>query len=289
MKTVLRNERNPSKFRTYHSLGGSGTAVGVDVGATLAKLAIREGSRVRYALLDSESLDLVAGEIFEARPEHVGLTGGGAQALSGLLDAEPVRVNEFAAWGAGMSTILESAGEPGRYVMASVGTGTSVLLADGLSVTRIGGTALGGGTILGLGALLLSTHSFDEITALAQTGERRHVDLRVSDIYRSGEFPLASELTAASFGKLARGDTAPTREDLADALMGLVGENVALICGSLAAAAQVARVVFAGSTLRDNAALRNVLEQVTSAMGRAPVFPPDGEFAGALGALELAS
>jgi type II pantothenate kinase len=286
---VPQNERNPSKFRTYHSLGGSGTAVGVDVGATLAKLAIREGTRVRYALLGSQALERVAGEICKARPGHVGLTGGGAQALSGLLDAEPVRVNEFAAWGAGMSTILESPAEPGRYVMASVGTGTSVLLADGMSVARIGGTALGGGTILGLGALLLSTRSFDEITALARGGERRNVDLRVSDIYRSGEFPLASELTAASFGKLGRDDAAPTREDLADALMGLVGENVALICGGLAAAAQVPRVVYAGSTLRDNVALRAILAQVTAAMGREPVFPPNGEFAGALGALELAS
>ena len=263
--------------------------MGADVGATLAKLAIRADGAVRYELLASDALDRVATELQQARPDRVGLTGGGALPLSRLLPAESVQVNEFAAWGAGMDTILEDPDGPERYVMASVGTGTSVLLVDGMSVNRIGGTALGGGTILGLGALLLRTRDFDEITALARKGERSHVDLRVSDIYRAGEFPLASELTAASFGKLARAEGTPTREDLASATMGLVGENVALICGGLAAAAQAPRVIYAGSTLRGNEVLRAILSQVTGAMGRRPVFPHDGEFAGALGALKLAA
>jgi len=111
------------------------------------------------------------------------------------------------------------------------------------------------------------------------------------DIYRAGEFPLAGDLTASSFAKLARADcaSAPRRQDLAAALMGLVGENVALICGGLAAAAQVPRVLYAGSTLRDNPALCGVIAVVTSALGRTPVFPEHGEFAGAVGALRLAT
>jgi type II pantothenate kinase len=117
------------------------------------------------------------------------------------------------------------------------------------------------------------------------------VDLLVSDIYRAGEIPLAGELTAANFGRLALAEAgeAPSREDLAHALMGLVGENVALVCGGLAAAAQVNRVVFGGSTLRGNPALVEVLDTITRALGRTPVFLREGEFAGALGALLLAA
>ena len=44
----------------------------------------------------------------------------------------------------------------------------------------------------GLGALLLGTKSFAELVELAAAGDRRSVDLLVSDIYRrAGEIPLA--------------------------------------------------------------------------------------------------
>lgn len=262
------------------------------MGATLAKLALRDArGSLRYALHPSHGLDEVARAIRRARPIRIGLTGGGAESLLRLLDGDATRVNEFAAWRSGMAEVLGLAQDPPvpRYLVASLGTGTSVLLADGLSVSRIGGTALGGGTVLGLGAMLVGTADFAAIVALAAQGSRREVDLLVSDIYRAGEIALAADLTASSFAKLARPDPArpPGREDLAAAIMGLVGENVALICGGLAALAQVQRVIYAGSTLRDNSTLRDVIARVTSAMGRTPVFPAHGEFAGALGALLL--
>jgi pantothenate kinase len=70
--------------------------------------------------------------------------------------------------------------------------------------------------------------------------------------------------------------------------MGLVGENIALICGGLAAATQVTRIVFGGSTLRANPTLVDVLREITRALGREPTFLSHGEHAGALGALLLA-
>jgi type II pantothenate kinase len=160
-----------------------------------------------------------------------------------------------------------------------------------MAVTRVGGTALGGGTMLGLGALLTGCGDFASLAALAARGARREVDLLVSDIYRAGEIPLAGDLTASNFGRLARSarDHRPEPADLANALMGLVGENVALLCGAAAVAAQVRRVVFAGSTLRQNPAFEAVLQRITGALGREPSVLPDGEFAGAVGALLLAT
>jgi hypothetical protein len=70
--------------------------------------------------------------------------------------------------------------------------------------------------------------------------------------------------------------------------MGLVGENVALICGHLAGLAGVACVVYGGSTLCDNPALADVLRLVTAAVGRRALLLEQGAHAGALGALELA-
>ena len=192
--------------------------------------------------------------------------------------------------GAGAARLLgASLPADGRYLLVSLGTGTSVLLVEGDTVLRVGGTALGGGTLMGLAAAILHEVDFHELCSLAEQGSRSHVDLMVSDIYDLGEIALPSDLTAASFAKLARGtNEPPARADLAAAIVGLVAENVALICNGLAVSSQARSIVFCGSTLRGNPALASVLTSLTQGIGHDAVMLPDGEFGGALGALELA-
>ena len=60
----------------------------------------------------------------------------------------------------------------------------------GRQVARVGGTALGGGTLRGLGRLLLGTDDHERLVALAATGDRRRVDLLVGDLYRPGGIAL---------------------------------------------------------------------------------------------------
>ena len=280
--------------------GGSNehtSAVGVDVGATLAKVAVRRpDGEVRFAFEPAAALGVVAELVEAPGPTRVGITGAGAAEFGRLLRLDSTTVNEFAAWGAGATELLRRLGSvpDERYLLVSVGTGTSVMLADGMAVQRIGGTALGGGTLVGLGAALLGAKSFEELAALAGGGDRRRIDLLVSDIYRPGEIALAGDLTAANLGKLASfmdegGARHPSyRADLADALMGLVGENVALVCAGLGGALQVRRIVFGGSPLRENPALTDIVGGIARATGAQVTFLPDGEFAGALGALLLA-
>src|SRR5262249_19094699 len=142
-------------------------------------------------------------------------------------------VGEFEAWAAGARALLGREPPP-RFLVVSVGTGTSAILVEPGGATRVGGTALGGGVIVGLGAALCGERDFDEIAAVAQGGDRRRVDLLVSDIYTEGEFLLPGDINAASFAKLAREGSRPAAADLAHGIMGLVGENVGLICGGLA-------------------------------------------------------
>lgn len=267
--------------------------MGADVGATLAKLAIRASNGgVEFRLIPVDAIERVAREVESSGPDRVGLTGAGAPELAAALKLDTARIGEFEAWGAGAAAMLQRAGRTAgeRYLLVSLGTGTSAMLVDRGVVTRVGGTALGGGTVVGLGAALTGTSSFAALSALAREGDRRRVDLLVSDIYRSGESPLPGDLTASSFAKLARrADDGPAPRDLAHAVMGLVGENVGLICGSLAAAARATSIVFGGTTLRGNAALVEILSGLGAALGREVIFLPEGEFTGALGALELVS
>ena len=85
--------------------------------------------------------------------------------------------------------------------------------------------------------------SFDELAELAGRGDRRNVDLLVGDINPEGGISLHPDLNASSFAKLASRDPA----DLAHALMGLVGENVGIICTVIAQSAGIRAVVFGGN------------------------------------------
>ncbi len=263
--------------------------IGVDVGSSLTKLAFRGGSgAVRYELLGRGAYDQVVETVQKLQPQVLGLTGGGAAQLASRLDGRAVQVNEFTAWGTGANHLLSRRQKTDTYLLVSLGTGTSVMLVDHQDVRRLGGTALGGGTILGLGAALLQQSSFADTCALAAQGSRDSVDLLVRDIYSDPDRPLQGDLTAASFGRMARQDNSPPREDMAAAIMRLVGENVTLIAGGHARHLGLDRLVFGGSTLRNNPALQAVLTEVSSLLGLKAYFLTNGEFAGALGALASA-
>ncbi len=263
--------------------------LGVDLGATLCKLALPSAGGVRTAQLPAGDLAAIKRHVREWEPERVAATGGGSTRLQMELEGVPVeKVPEFKAWARGAPILAERGGEklPDRYLLVSLGTGTSVLFVSVEGVTRVGGSALGGGTLLGLGKLLLGVDSFSELTALADRGDRRGVDLLVGDIYSGpGDSPLPRDLNAAHFAKL----DSKRPEDIATALMGLVGENIALICGELTRAHKAELVVYCGSTFATNRALEAILEEVTGFYGCEARFLEQGAYCGAVGAAALAA
>ena len=281
------------------------TGIGVDAGATLLKLvvdgaAVEAGAAPELRFFPTTELDRCVEAIRAAGRSRIGLTGGAAPDLAQRLgfanqagaDAF-LQVTELEAWARGADRLLRELGQcaDDPYLLVSLGTGCSAMRVGPESATRVGGTALGGGTILGLGAALVGTREFSELTALAAKGDRRKVDLLVGDIAGGANIPLPRELNAASFAKLACADLHAQAEsrDLAHAIMGMVGENVGIICSGLARNAGVGRIVYGGSTLRDNAPLADVLRLMALASGLDPVILPNGEFTGALGALEIAA
>lgn len=265
---------------------GVGAQIGVDVGSSLTKIAVQQPSgQVRYQLLRRGQPSEIVRAVRGVKASSVGLTGGGAALLASQLGQPAVAVNEFTAWGTGANRLMPQT-EP--YLLVSLGTGTSVMLVEEKEVRRMGGTALGGGTILGLGAALLGGVDFAATCALAAQGSRDSVDLLVRDIYPDTDSPINGNLTAAAFGRVARHGVVPPAPDVAAGIMRLVGENVALIAGGHAQRLGLTRLVFGGSTLRDNPVLAEVLREVAELLGLQGVILENGEFAGALGALQWA-
>lgn len=254
---------------------------GIDAGATLCKVAFQDGATLHTECFPSSELDRVRAQVDAWKPKRVVATGGGASRFQ-----EFPRVPEFEAWSCGAPLLAAWAGwtltEP--YLLVSLGTGTSILAISDGQYRRAGGTALGGGTIVGLGQLLFEGSNFEEIVELSSRGDRRRVDLLVRDVYTGGELPLPGELTAANFGKLE--SSAP--EDLAHAIMGLIGENVGLLCASAARESGAGSIVYCGSTLRDNPTLETILVGISESFGLRSLVPPAGAYCGALGAAALA-
>ena len=262
-------------------------SAGVDVGASLAKLVLRDPEGLGFRCFPSQNIERAVLEVEQFAPDRVAITGIGAASFAGLLGFDTTQLTEFDAWSAGAAALLARQGLPApeKDLVVSLGTGTSMLLVEAQSGTRLAGTALGGGTLLGLGRQLLGCGDHAELMTLAGQGDRRRVDLCVSDLDPEGHLPLPGHLTASAFGKLARSDARPKPADLAHALVGLVAENVGILARSIAAASQARRIVYGGSTLREPTPLRPIL--VECAFGSEVVFLEQGEYTGAIGALEL--
>ena len=267
-------------------MAADGATVGVDAGATLCKLVLPAPTELRAVKFPSQDITALRACLDAWRPRRVMATGGGASRLARELREIEVRtVPEFDAWARGAPLLAARNGMilPDRYLVAVVGTGTSVLLIEPGGAKRVGGSALGGGTLMGLARLLLGVDSYDAVCALAAKGDRRRVDLLVKDIYPGGEIQLPGDLNAASFAKLDSREPS----DLAHALVGMIGENIGLICGNLARSAGASAVLYCGSTLLHNRGLQEILRWVTAMHGATAHFPEDGAFCGALGALAL--
>ena len=266
---------------------------GVDVGSTLTKYALRPaGAETRFGWLPRDARGELRERLAAARCRLLGATGGGGAQLAREHGDGARAIGEFDAWAEG-SRVLLTAADPqlarSRWLAVSVGTGCSALLVDsGRFVRRAGGTGLGGGTLEGLGALLCGTSDVAALSALAATGDRARIDLLISDVYPEGESPVPQAMSISFFARLAREAGRARREDLALGLLVLVGWNLGCLCGALARAEGVATAVYGGSCLRDSPALVGLLQAATANLGVAAVVPPAGEYAGALGALELA-
>ncbi len=273
-------------------------AVGVDSGATLVKLSLLDPQGgIHLVAWPSPSKARVLALLERLAPARIGLTGCGMREIAAGIGRPTTGLLEFDAWGRGAQRLLAEIGRPLHepYLLVSIGTGTSALRVEGDRVERIGGSALGGGTALGLGLALTGCRSHRDLARLAARGRRGGVDLLISDIYESAEIPLAAEATAASFGKLARqldpihapapGDPPASPEDLAAAIMGLVAENIALLCNAHARQAGVSTIVYGGSTLDENPLLVETVQTLTHVLGQTSLVLPKSGYAGALGAM----
>ena len=111
------------------------------------------------------------------------------------------KVDEFQAIGLGG---LELSGKK-EGLIVSMGTGTAFVRAGKQGIVHIGGSGVGGGTVLGLCGKMCGASSFKTVEELAQTGNLAKVDLNIQDISAAQIPTLPPDTTASNFGKMEDG------------------------------------------------------------------------------------
>lgn len=263
--------------------------IGIDAGGTLVKLALEHQGEIQYRKFDSHQLEQVADWLNNEHGDaRLCMTGGKAAALQALLRHRNIdNIVEFDATCEGVRYLLSASGETlSSFILTNVGTGTSIHYINGQTHLRVGGTGVGGGTIVGLSILLTGVASFEEIVRSARAGRRQNVDLTVGDIYKGAEPPLSGDLTASNFGSIrALTQRATSQPDLLAALIGLVGETVTTASIFAADKHGTSDIVYIGSSFIDNDVLETVIAAYSRFKGTNPIFVHNGEYSGATGAL----
>lgn len=242
---------------------------------------------------DSVRAILLAGGVRLDDLEQLAVTGGRHKLLPERLGrTRVIPLNEVQAIGRGGQAILGLSEAERRQplLVASAGSGTAMIRAQGDDYAHVSGTGVGGGTMLGLARLLLGTLNPQEIGELALAGDRNGADLSLADVITGPIGHLPADATAVNFGRLARpsfhGEV--RREDLAAALVNLVAQTIGLITVNTAHAYGCERIVVIGHML-DMAYFRHILHLVGKYYTTPMILPEAPGCATALGALESLS
>jgi type II pantothenate kinase len=227
---------------------------------------------------------LAAGGVELASLQRLAVTGGRHRMLPPQIEGcALVRVGEIEAIGRGGQALAEGERDDPLLVV-SAGSGTALVAARGAQYAHVTGSGVGGGTLIGLSRLLLHTADPGEIDALALAGDPNGADLSLRDVVNGQIGNLPPDATAVNFGRLARHDFVPGREDVAAALVTLVGQVIAIVAINAAHAQQIERVVVIGHLI-DMPSVRRVLDSVGELYGVRLNLPPEAGHATALGAL----
>lgn len=178
--------------------------------------------------------------------DRVFMTGVGSSYIKrNLYGIDCIRVPEFTCIGRGGLYLsgLDDA------LIVSMGTGTAIVHAskcDGMKY--LGGTGVGGGTLVGLSKLMCGAESIEHIVEIASTGNLANVDLRIKDMTAKDALGgLPGDMTAANFGNVSE---IAEKGDVALGILNMVYEAVAMVSVFAARQAGVKDIVLTGNLTR---------------------------------------
>ena len=272
------------------------TIIGIDVGGSTTKIVGFNKNGDRAELIEplfvraTDAITSVYGAFGKFTMQNnlaledidrVLMTGVGSSFINKPIYSLSCRkVNEFKSVGLG-GLYLSGLDEA---IVVSMGTGTALIhakkTANGTLTEYLGGTGVGGGTLLGLAKKMIGIDNIDHLEQLASEGDLSNIDLRIRDMSSDHSLQINDELTASNFGKLS--DIA-TPNDIALGISNLVAETIAMLAVFAARSFGIKQVVLTGN-LTALPSVTNVFEDLEENFGIRFIIPKNSQFATVIGA-----
>ncbi|MBR6709510.1 MAG: type II pantothenate kinase [Clostridia bacterium] len=270
------------------------TVIGIDVGGSTTKIVgFREDGDKRELLepMFVRATDPITsiygafgkftslGGLSLADIDRVMVTGVGSTYITTpIYGLRCIRVPEFSCVGRG-GIYLSGLDDT---IVVSMGTGTAFIHANRNGLCDyLGGTGVGGGTLVGLSRKMLGMDNIDHIEQLCETGDLSKIDLRVGDMSDKRLFPeLNHDLTASNFGKVS--DLA-NRHDVALGIANMVSETIAMMAIFAARGFSIDNIVLTGN-LTTIKPVRDVFDSLEAHFGIKFTVPQNAQFGTVIGA-----
>ena len=271
--------------------------LGVDIGGSTTKVVLlrASGKASFYALQvrANDQLTALYGAIGHALHEtglaladveKLVLTGVGAALVKENIYGIPTfKVEEFSAIAKGGCMLAGLEPLQQNAMVMSMGTGTAFVEVAAGTARHIGGSGVGGGTLLGLAGKMLGVTNIETLVALAAKGNLANVDLSIGEISTGAVSNLPPEITAANFANI-KPTAAP--EDFALGLFNMVYQTAGMLAVFACRGTGIQKVVATGAVASLPQA-NTMLNEVGALYGLEFVVPENATFATALGAAAL--
>lgn len=131
-------------------------------------------------------------------------------------------------------------------IVVSLGTGTALIHARrGEAMEYLGGTGVGGGTLIGLSEKMLGLSDIVHIQELAEEGDLNNIDWRIRHIGKKDLLPGAPDmLTASNFGNVSE---IASKADVALGIVNMVFETIAMVARFAAKSYGLRDIVLTGN------------------------------------------
>lgn len=263
--------------------------IGIDIGASITKGIVLEGLKITHKhnvktqnLLDSAKsiLKCLTSGIDLKNVNLVAVSGCGSRRIGNSLSGFSVeKVDEIQAIGRGGLVLAEQS----KGLIVSVGTGTAMVVGfdGGKRVKHVGGTGIGGGTIMGLSRRLLGINNFLSLERMASKGNTCNVDLTIADILDGPIGILPAQATASNFGRLKEESS---KEDVAAGIFNMVSQTIGVLASITAKAYNLETdLILVGGLIRSKL-VGDIIVETAKLFGIRAYIPNDCEYCSAVGA-----
>ena len=254
--------------------------IGIDRGASYTDFAVVETGHLRQTFsLENRDWNAIHSRFTRLRAEyqsdHIVFSGCANGMPPDMRDHIHV-IGEIDAIGFGGAALAGS----NNCLVVSMGTGTAIVHYVDNSARHVGGSGVGGGTIKGLTTLMCGLDDPQRIEALAMQGSASNLNLSISDLgYNEISF-LGGDMTASNFASVK----SKKPEDLAAAIMRLVGETVGIIASICAREVNCQKSIVMVGKVANSEYIRQVLNLVGNLYETRFLYPENPGYATVYGA-----